>query len=107
GKPVVLYLHGIEGHSQWFEQTASELNRKGFTVYAPDRRGAGMNRRDRGHMQSYKEFLSDVESFLVRIRNSHPAHPVALWGNCWGAKGAAVLSAEAANHGVSGLLLSS
>ncbi|MEZ4544216.1 MAG: hypothetical protein R3C24_09975 [Cyanobacteriota/Melainabacteria group bacterium] len=37
GAPVILYLHGIEGHSQWFDNAADYLNQKGMTIYAPDR----------------------------------------------------------------------
>ncbi len=91
GAPVVLYLHGIEGHSQWFENTASVLNTKGMTIYAPDRRGSGMNSRDRGHLSSYKVFLSDVNQMLRRISQQHAGHPIIVWGNCWGAKAAAIV----------------
>jgi acylglycerol lipase len=96
GAPVVLYLHGIEGHSQWFENTADLLNQKGITVYAPDRRGAGLNSRDRGHMPNYELFLDDLNGLLRKICAQHMGCPIILWGNCWGAK-AATLFAQALN----------
>ena len=67
GLPVVLYLHGIEGHSQWFENTASVLNQKGITVYAPDRRGAGLNPSDHGDLSSYKSYLGDLEMIIRKL----------------------------------------
>ncbi|MBX3077061.1 alpha/beta fold hydrolase [Candidatus Obscuribacterales bacterium] len=94
GAPVVLYIHGIEGHSQWFENTASILNSKGITVYAPDRRGSGMNSRDRGHVTSYKVFIDDLNAILRKICNQHMGHPIILWGNCWGAKPATLFAQE-------------
>ncbi|MDX2105284.1 MAG: alpha/beta fold hydrolase [Candidatus Melainabacteria bacterium] len=121
GSPVVLYLHGIEGHSQWFENTAFALNEKGITVYAPDRRGSGLNPRDRGHLSSYKVYLNDIHSMLRRIERDHAGHPIVLWGNCWGAKAATLICQdrdpnakgekkelqEAESHPISGLVLSS
>jgi len=95
GSPVVLYLHGIEGHSQWFENTAGILNEKGITIYAPDRRGAGLNSRDRGHLSSHKVLIDDINAVLRKICNQHMGHPIILWGNCWGAKPACLFAAAA------------
>jgi alpha-beta hydrolase superfamily lysophospholipase len=92
GLPVILYLHGIEGHGEWFAHTAAFLNECGLTVYVPDRRGAGMNESARGHLSSYRDFLSDIEILLGRINQDHPGDQVVLFGNCWGAKAAAVLA---------------
>ncbi len=94
GAPVVLYLHGIEGHSQWFENTASFLNNKGITIYAPDRRGSGLNKRDRGHLTDYKVLLADIEGILRKIQVDHAGHAVVLIGACWGAKAAATIAAS-------------
>ncbi len=91
GLPVVAYLHGIEGHSLWFENTASALNSQGMTVYAPDRRGSGLNPRDRGNLSSYKIYLADLEVFLRKIAFDHLGHSVIVLGNCWGAKAASVI----------------
>lgn len=92
GFPVVLYLHGIEGHSQWFENTASVLNSRGINIFAPDRRGSGLNPRDRGNLPSYKTFLSDLETILRRIAFDYIGHPIIVLGNCWGAKAASVIA---------------
>lgn len=92
GQPVVLYLHGIEGHSQWFHNTASILNQRGITVYAPDRRGSGLNFDERGHLSSYKLFLADVEMALKHIYNQYEGHAIVLMGNCWGAKSACIMA---------------
>jgi acylglycerol lipase len=90
--PVIVYLHGIEGHSQWFEYTATILNERGMTIYAPDRRGSGMNEQMRGHVRNYKTFLADIEALLRHIRRQHRGNPVFLIANCWSAKLAALLA---------------
>ena len=94
GKPVILYVHGIEGHSQWFENAANLLQSQGITVFAPDRRGSGLNPRDRGHMSSIFDFTGDINSMLRRITNEFSGHPIIVWGHCWGAKGAILVSQD-------------
>jgi lysophospholipase len=89
---VILYLHGIEGHSQWFVPTARVLNESGMTVYAADRRGAGLNSEDRGHLTSLNVFINDVEMLLRHIRRNHPDQPIVLFANCWSAKAAAFIA---------------
>ncbi|MBX9952470.1 MAG: lysophospholipase [Candidatus Obscuribacterales bacterium] len=91
---VALYLHGIEGHAEWFANTAAVLNAAGITVYAPDRRGAGLNSAERGHVDNYKILVDDLEFFLNLVAERHPGLPLFLIGNCWGAKVAAVVAAE-------------
>jgi acylglycerol lipase len=113
GYPVVAYIHGIEGHSQWFENTASLLNAQGMTVFAFDRRGAGLNPRDRGNLSSYKLLLADLETFLRKISFDYVGHSLVLIGNCWGAKLASVLcqkdyrpvSSDAITLPIAGLVL--
>lgn len=83
---VLVYLHGIEGHSQWFEQTASYLNRLGFSIYAPDRRGSGRNADMRGDITSYRQFINDLKQLLACVKKQHSDVPLILVGSCWGAK---------------------
>lgn len=100
--PVALYLHGIEGHSQWFANTAAVLNSQGISVYAPDRRGAGLNFFERGHVANEKVLIEDLEFFLKLIAERHPQSPLFLIGNCWGAKVATIVAAETHKWSTSG-----
>ncbi|PWT96789.1 MAG: hypothetical protein C5B53_08935 [Candidatus Melainabacteria bacterium] len=92
GAPVAVYLHGIEGHGQWFEKTAAALNERGITVYAADRRGSGMNPRERGHLSRDRVFLSDIEGLLRRVSAQHPGCAIVLLASCWSAKAGAILA---------------
>jgi lysophospholipase len=94
GQPAVLYLHGIEGHGEWFAHTASQLNEHGLSVYVPDRRGAGLNTPSRGHLNSYRDYLADMELLLRRIGEQHSNEDIILFGNCWGAKAAALIAGK-------------
>ena len=91
-RAVALYLHGIEGHSLWFANTAAVLNAAGIDVYAPDRRGAGLNYFERGHVDKAETLVEDAEFFLKLAAERHPHKPLFLIGNCWGAKVAAIIA---------------
>ncbi|CAN5591273.1 hypothetical protein BH10CYA1_BH10CYA1_10310 [soil metagenome] len=92
--PVAVYLHGIEGHSQWFQNTARVLSENGIGVYAPDRRGAGLNGKERGHLSNYKALLADIEIILRLVAVENDGQPIILIGNCWGGKPASVLASH-------------
>lgn len=85
-KGVILYLHGIQSHSGWYIQSCQLLAEHGYTVYAPDRRGSGLNREDRGHMQNYEDLIADLDAFIARIHADNPGLPVFLVGVSWGGK---------------------
>lgn len=104
---VVFYLHGIEGHGRWFEETALALNKKGVTVYALDRRGAGSSNEPRGHAQSWKRLVDDADELLQEVRKRNPDVPCFLVANCWGAKVALAAAARVHNQTLSGLVLTS
>lgn len=110
--PSALYLHGIEGHSQWFANTAKILQGKGISTFAPDRRGAGLNFFERGHVENYQCLLNDLEFFLDLISQARPGKPIFIIGNCWSAKMATIVAAsdykKASSHAlpeIAGLIL--
>jgi acylglycerol lipase len=92
--PVVVYLHGIEGHSQWFSRTADLLNKRDTAIYALDRRGSGMNREHPGHLKDHKAYLADLETALQLIQSRHPHQPIILLANCWSARAAALIACQ-------------
>ena len=100
-----VYLHGIAGHSLWFSAAAARLAERGIAVYAPDRRGSGLNRElGPGHVASYTTVLRDVERFVRLARRERPNGKVFLLAGCWGAKAGAVFAARA-GHLIDGLAL--
>jgi alpha-beta hydrolase superfamily lysophospholipase len=84
---VILCLHGVQTHSAWFAPLARELNREGWTVFAPDRRGSGLNSEPhfrRGHTTGTRELLGDLRAHLVEARSLAQGRPVILLGTSWG-----------------------
>jgi alpha-beta hydrolase superfamily lysophospholipase len=90
----VVFIHGIASHGAWFATTATDLQRQGVAVYAPDRRGSGRSGGERGHLPRYERALDDIDE-MVRIATSeHKDSPVVLAGSSWGAKLALVYGAR-------------
>jgi alpha-beta hydrolase superfamily lysophospholipase len=106
---VVVYLPGIEGHGNWFEDTALWLSNHGITTYAIDRRGSGLSEGISGHLDSYKQLLHDIEIVITKIKKDHPLDNIFLVANCWSAKAAVILAneSESVKSIISGLILTS
>lgn len=107
-KAVVLYLHGIEGHSLWFASSAKVLRSNDITVLALDRRGSGLSKEARGDVRNYKMLLDDTKAALDFASEKACGQPLFFMANCWGAKLAAILCEEQQlANSLSGLILSS
>lgn len=80
-KAEVVYLHGIISHSGWYESSCAHLSKAGFNVHFMDRRGSGLNSKDRGDVSDWKVWIDDVVSYLEQL----PAdRPKILLGISWG-----------------------
>lgn len=108
-RAYILYLHGIEGHSLWFTETASYLKGRGLSTLAFDRRGSGMCKANGTADFSGDDLLADLEQMLEHLHKKADGLPVFLMANCWGAK-LAVLHCRRKKESekrLSGLILSS
>ena len=92
-KAVLVYLHGIESHTGWFVDTADLLNKKGYTVYALERRGSGVHRENRGFVKNYHILVDDLRRVLEYIKKENPGKKIYLLGLCWGGKLAVTFAA--------------
>jgi alpha-beta hydrolase superfamily lysophospholipase len=85
----VVCVHGIQSHGGWYEPSCRRLAAEGFEVFFLDRRGSGLNDRDRGDAPSFRRLIDDIAEFLQAIR-ADPL-PVFLVAISWGGKLAAAL----------------
>ncbi len=100
----VLYLHGIQSHAGWYEQSAAALCEAGFAVLQPDRRGSGRNTAARGHAESSPQLLDDGRTCLRELARRCECPSNYLLGVSWGGKMAAAMHADDAD-GIAGLIL--
>lgn len=82
----VVCVHGIQSHGGWYEYSCTRLARAGFAVSFLDRRGSGLNERDRGDTPGFRRLLDDIAEFLRPLRAESPGLPVFLVGISWGGK---------------------
>lgn len=103
-KGAVVYHHGIQSHSAWYEESARSLARAGYAVLQCDRRGCGRNERQRGHAESADQLIADafrVRDELARRSGFSRQH---VMGVSWGGR-LAVAGYVVDPAGVTGLSL--
>ncbi|MGW9174102.1 alpha/beta fold hydrolase [Streptomyces decoyicus] len=64
---ALFYLHGIQSHAGWLQETGPELNARGIDVHALDRRGSGRSEGPRGHLPSADLVLDDYTRALAAV----------------------------------------
>lgn len=85
-RPTLVGLHGIQSHGGWYLESCQRLADEGYAVVFLDRRGCGLNDRDRGDAPSFRRLLDDVAEYLVTL--PRPRYPLAI---SWGGKLAVAL----------------
>ena len=83
---TLLYIHGIQSHGLWFENSAARLAEAGFAVMLPDRRGSGRNEADRGHAPSAKRLLRDLTECMDDLHVRTGFDTCHVVGVSWGGK---------------------
>ncbi len=61
----VVCVHGIQSHGGWYDYSCRRLADAGFSVACLDRRGLGLNERDRGDAPSFRRLIDDLAEFLT------------------------------------------
>ncbi len=83
-RAVVAIVHGYAEHSGRYAQTAADLVARGYAVEAVDLRGHGRSSGGRVQVESYEDYLNDVDAFLERVRAVHGGKRLFLLGHSMG-----------------------
>ncbi|MEH6592302.1 MAG: alpha/beta hydrolase [Halioglobus sp.] len=89
-KAVVLIVHGGSEHSGRYETLASELNQRGYSVYAEDHRGHGRTGEingklgDMGPANAFERVCEDVLALGARAATENPDTPLIILGHSLG-----------------------
>jgi lysophospholipase len=81
----VALVHGYAEHLGRHVEITKALTRGGYTVHLVDVRGHGQSGGKRAHVDRFKEYCSDLEVFLARVKEQASGAPVFLLGHSHGA----------------------
>ncbi len=80
----IITIHGIQSHGGWYLRSSQYLAKKEFEIIFLDRRGSGLNSKQRGDTPSFRRLLDDL-AFLVRME-AQDGVPIFLQTISWGGK---------------------
>jgi alpha-beta hydrolase superfamily lysophospholipase len=83
-RAVVVIVHGLKDHSANYRVFAERLALQGFAVRAFDLRGHGRSEGMRVWVDSFDDYLGDLDIFMQRVRKEEPSRPVFLFGHSMG-----------------------
>ncbi len=103
----MVIVHGLGEHSGRYLVIADHLAGLGFSLWTLDLRGHGKSGGDRGHVDSFDDYIRDVLEILDQARIDKPAEtPVFLLGHSMGGLVAILVALEHQDL-IDGLVLSS
>ncbi len=83
-KAVILGIHGIGSHSGLISYVGEFFAKNGFLFYAPDMRGFGHFQGAKGHVDSFDEYVQDIDSLVSFLKLRHPEIKIFLLGHSLG-----------------------
>ncbi|WP_162140086.1 alpha/beta fold hydrolase [Haploplasma axanthum] len=99
---TIIITHGIAEYSKYYEYAAKFFQNKGFNVLTYDLRGHGKSFGKRGYVDSYKDFLSDLNELILYAKKK--TKKVFLVGH---SLGGVITNTYAAKYGnVDGVIIS-
>ena len=81
---AVILLHGFTEHSGRYADVAERLNRHRYAVYAMDLRGHGKSEGAAVFVDSFEQFVDDLDVSLKSVRRHVPEKPIFLFGHSMG-----------------------
>lgn len=83
-KAAVVIVPGFNSHSAYYHWPAERLVEAGLAAYALDLRGRGRSAGERFYVEHFRDYVSDVSSFVELVRAREPGLPVYVFGHSAG-----------------------
>lgn len=83
-KIFVVVVHGICEHLKRYDNFSNYLNENGYSTLRFDLIGHGMSDGVRGDINSYLDFIDQLEFFILKIRKENPDYKIILFGHSMG-----------------------
>ena len=104
-KAAVIIVHGLKDHSRRYSEVAEKLTQSNYSVYAFDLRGHGDSEGQRVWVDSYEDYLNDLQTFYDIVQKKEPNKPIFIFGH---SMGGAIVTLFSLRHSrpIAGLILS-
>lgn len=83
-KAVIVVNHGFAEHIGRYDHVVKRLNEFGYSTYRYDLRGHGNTEALKGHIDSYKEFISDCNAIVDLAINENEDLDIFMLGHSMG-----------------------
>jgi acylglycerol lipase len=93
-RAVVAICHGVLSHSGYYTWVAEQCVASGLAVYALDLRGRGKSDGERFYLETFADYLSDVDALVRLAKSREPGLPVFLLGHSAGGVVSSVYTLE-------------
>ncbi|PJZ58666.1 alpha/beta hydrolase [Leptospira barantonii] len=99
GNRVLVVQHGIGEHSGRYEFLVEALAGTGTALYLIDSRGHGRSEGKKGAVDSFSDFLSDLDMLIAIAKEKEKVSKVTLLGHSMGAAISTLYAEEGTNQG--------
>lgn len=83
-KAVFVIAHGLGEHSGRYSDVAKFLNANSYTVTALDHQGHGQSPGQKGHINSFEDYIADLFDFIELTKQEYPNKSIYLLGHSMG-----------------------
>jgi acylglycerol lipase len=77
----LVLVHGLDDHSTRYAELGNRLAEHGYAVHAFDLRGHGSSGGRRVYVESFNEYVEDLQSFVDSVRAREGGRPVFVLGH--------------------------
>lgn len=104
-KASIIIVHGLKDHSDRYTQVAEQLTKNGYAVYAYDLRGHGDSEGQRVWVDSFDQYIGDLEIIYDMVKKAQPNKPIYIFGHSMGGAIATTFALKN-TRSIDGLILS-
>jgi len=83
-RAALVIVHGLKDYGDHYAAVGEALARRGYAVHTFDLRGHGHSSGERVWVTSFKDYLSDLDVFVARVRRQEVDKPLFLFGHSMG-----------------------
>ncbi|MEO7044026.1 MAG: lysophospholipase [Ferruginibacter sp.] len=83
-KGIIIFTHGFNSHSAYFQWSAEQFTAQNYAVYALDQQGRGQSEGERFYTDNIYDAVADVDFVVDLAKNEHPNLPTFILGHSAG-----------------------